>query len=62
MRSELTSSASAAFLASRYVAIDPTAIAINRQDEKNWMATMNVTKDQLRAAPEYKWQSEWRKR
>jgi PRC-barrel domain len=49
-------------IGTRYVAIDPKAIAINRQDEKNWTATMNVNKDQLRAAPEYKWQSEWRKR
>ena len=49
-------------IGTRYVAIDPKAIKFNRQDEKNWRATMNVTKDQLRAAPEYKWQSEWRKR
>jgi hypothetical protein len=49
-------------IGTRYVAIDPKAIQINRQDERNWTATMNVNKDQLRAAPEYKWQSEWRKR
>jgi PRC-barrel domain len=49
-------------IGTRYVAIDPKAISVRRQDEKNWTATMNVNKDQLRAAPEYKWQSEWRKR
>lgn len=49
-------------IGTRYVAIDPKAITFDRQDEKNWTATMNVNKDQLRAAPEYKWQSEWRKR
>ena len=49
-------------IGTRYVAVDPKAITFNRQDEKNWIATMNVNKDQLRAAPEYKWQSEWRKR
>src|SRR5215207_5875586 len=49
-------------MGTRYVAIDPKAINFNRQDEKNWVAVMNTNKDQLRAAPEYKWQSEWRKR
>jgi len=49
-------------IGTRYVAIDPKSISITRQDERNWTATMNVNKDQLRAAPEYKWNSEWRKR
>jgi PRC-barrel domain protein len=49
-------------LGTRYVAIDPKAVTLNRQDEKNWKATMKVNKDQLKAAPEYKWSSEWRKR
>ena len=49
-------------MGTRHVAIDPKAITFNRQDEKNWVATMNTNKDQLRAAPEYKWNSEWRKR
>jgi hypothetical protein len=44
------------------VAIDPKAVALIRQDEKTWKATMNANKDQLRAAPEYKYESEWRKR
>jgi PRC-barrel domain len=49
-------------MGTRYVAIDPKAVALARQDEKNWKATMNANKDQLRAAPEYKYESEWRKR
>jgi hypothetical protein len=49
-------------MGTRYVAIDPKAVALARQDEKNWKATMNANKDQLKAAPEYKYESEWRKR
>ena len=49
-------------MGTRYVAIDPKAVTLTRQDEKNWKATMNANKDQLRAAPEYKYESEWRKR
>ena len=49
-------------MGTRYVAIDPKAVTLTRQDEKTWKATMNANKDQLRAAPEYKYKSEWRKR
>ncbi len=49
-------------MGTRYVAIDPKAVTLARQDEKNWKATMNANKDQLKAAPEYKYESEWRKR
>jgi hypothetical protein len=49
-------------IGTRYVAIDHKAVTVTRQDEKNWKATMNANKDQLRAAPEYKYDSEWRKR
>ena len=45
----------------RYVAIVPKAVALKRQDERNWKATINANKDQLRAAPEYKWELKWRK-
>ena len=48
-------------MGTRYVAIDPKAVTLTRQDEKNWKATMNANKDQLKAAPEYKYESEWRK-
>jgi PRC-barrel domain len=49
-------------MGTRNVAIDPKAVTLTRQDEKTWKATMNANKDQLRAAPEYKYESEWRKR
>jgi sporulation protein YlmC with PRC-barrel domain len=49
-------------MGTKYVAIDPEAVMLARQDEKTWKATMNATKDQLKAAPEYKYESEWRKR
>ena len=49
-------------MGTKYVAIDPKAVMLARQDEKTWNATMNATKDQLKAAPEYKYESEWRKR
>jgi hypothetical protein len=49
-------------MGTRYVAIDPKAVTLTRQDEKTWKAAMNANKDQLRAAPEYKYESEWRKR
>ena len=49
-------------MGTKYVAIDPKAVMLTRQDEKTWKATMNATKDQLKAAPEYKYESEWRKR
>jgi hypothetical protein len=49
-------------MGTKYVAIDPKAVTLTRQDEKTWKATMNANKDQLKAAPEYKYESEWRKR
>jgi PRC-barrel domain len=48
-------------IGTKYVAIDPKAVALARQDEKTWKASMNANKDQLKAAPEYKYQSEWKK-
>jgi hypothetical protein len=48
-------------MGTKYVAIDPNAVTLTRQDEKTWKATMNANKDQLKAAPEYKYESEWRK-
>ena len=35
-------------MGTRYVAIDPKAVTLARQDEKNWKATMNANKDQLK--------------
>ncbi len=43
-------------LGSKYVVLDPDSVNV-RYDEgaKQWKATMDVTKDQLNAAPEYKY-------
>ena len=49
-------------MGTKYVAIDPRAVVLTHQDEKTWKATMNATKDQLKAAPQYKYESQWRKR
>ena len=40
-------------IGTKYVAIDPSALTIARVDDKTLKATIDTTKDQLRAAPEY---------
>ena len=40
-------------IGAKYVAIDPTAIKLGRGDNDTLKATIDTTKDQLRAAPEY---------
>jgi hypothetical protein len=44
-----------------YVVVRPSAISFNAKDNK-WHATMNVNADQLKAAPEYKYSSNSRRR
>lgn len=45
----------------RYVAVQPSSLSINYDESaKKWKATANTTKDQLRAAPEFKYHSKWR--
>lgn len=47
-------------LGSKYVVVDPAGVSV-RYDEgaKEWKATMNITKDQLTAAPEYKYEGKF---
>jgi sporulation protein YlmC with PRC-barrel domain len=40
-------------IGAKYVAIDPTAIKVSRGENDALKATIDTTKDQLRAAPEY---------
>ncbi len=40
-------------LGSKYVAVDPSVLTLNRTDDKTLQARIDTTKDQLRAAPEY---------
>ena len=40
----------------RYVAVSPSSVKVRYDDKNNkWMATMNTTKDALKAAPEFKY-------
>ena len=40
----------------RYVAVSPSSVNIRHDDKNNkWVATMNTTKDALKAAPEFKY-------
>jgi sporulation protein YlmC with PRC-barrel domain len=44
----------------RYVAVDTGSVAVKYDaGAKKWRATMNATKDQLKAAPEFKYEGEW---
>ncbi len=47
-------------MGTHYVAVDPGAIAVKYDaSNKVWRATMNATKDQLKAAPEFKYGGQW---
>ena len=44
----------------RYVAVNPDAVAVAYDaGAKTWRATMNGTKDELKAAPEFKYTGQW---
>jgi hypothetical protein len=43
-----------------YVAVDAASVKIKYDmGDKKWHANMNATKDQLKAAPEFKYEGEW---
>ncbi len=47
-------------MGTHYVAVDPDAVMVNYDAQnKVWKATMNATKDQLKSAPEFKYQGQW---
>ncbi|RBP03754.1 PRC-barrel domain protein [Roseiarcus fermentans] len=47
-------------MGTHYVAVDPGAVAITYDDSnKTWRAAMNASKDQLKAAPEFKYDGRW---
>ncbi len=47
-------------MGSRYVAVDTGSVAIKYDTaDKKWHANMDATKDQLKAAPEFKYEGEW---
>jgi sporulation protein YlmC with PRC-barrel domain len=47
-------------MGTRYVAVNPDALVVSYDAQnKVWKATMNATKDQLKAAPEFKYGGQW---
>ncbi len=46
----------------RYVAVDPSSISIRYMESENkWHAAMNADLDQLKAAPEFRYEGKWRR-
>jgi sporulation protein YlmC with PRC-barrel domain len=46
----------------RYVAVDPSAISIRyTEGENKWQATMNADLEQLRSAPEFRYEGKWKR-
>nr|WP_091678739.1 PRC-barrel domain-containing protein [Methylocapsa palsarum] len=44
-----------------YVAVEPSSVAVGYDAAKGkWAARMNATKDQLKGAPEFKYQGRWK--
>jgi sporulation protein YlmC with PRC-barrel domain len=47
-------------MGTRYVAVDPGSVNVQYDGTaKKWRATMNATKDELKNAPEFKYQGQW---
>ncbi len=47
-------------MGTHYVAVNPGAVMVSYDEQnKSWKATMNATKDQLKAAPEFKYGGQW---
>ncbi|HEY1944688.1 MAG TPA: PRC-barrel domain-containing protein [Roseiarcus sp.] len=47
-------------IGTHYVAVQPESVMIRYDaNAKTWRATMNATKDQLKAAPEFKYGGQW---
>ncbi|KRE17571.1 photosystem reaction center subunit H [Bosea sp. Root483D1] len=46
----------------RYVVVTPSAVnVVYSENDKKWTATMDTTKDALKAAPEFKYEGRWSK-
>ena len=46
----------------RYVAVDPSSISVRYTESENrWQATMNARPDQLKSAPEFRYEGKWRR-
>ena len=46
----------------RYIAVDPSSISIKyTESEKAWKATLNAKADQLKLAPEFRYEGKWKR-
>ncbi|HEX2137016.1 MAG TPA: PRC-barrel domain-containing protein [Microvirga sp.] len=46
----------------RYVAVDPSSISIRyTEGENTWRATLNAKVDQLKSAPEFRYEGKWKR-
>jgi sporulation protein YlmC with PRC-barrel domain len=46
----------------RYVAVDPSSISIRYMEGENkWHASMNADLDQLKSAPEFRYEGKWKR-
>jgi hypothetical protein len=46
----------------RYIAVDPSSISIKYSEGENkWKATLNAKIDQLKAAPEFRYEGKWKR-
>ena len=49
-------------LGERYVIVRPSAVKVSYTENDNkWHAVMNATKDQLKIAPEFKYEGRWKR-
>lgn len=49
-------------LGERYVIVRPSAVKVAyNETDKRWTAMMDATKDQLKAAPEFKYEGRWKR-
>ncbi len=47
-------------MGTHYVAVDPDAVTVKYDpSDKTWHANMSATKDELKAAPEFKYEGQW---
>jgi sporulation protein YlmC with PRC-barrel domain len=46
----------------RFVAVDPSSISIRfAEGENKWTANLNATTDQLKSAPEFRYEGKWKR-
>ena len=46
----------------RYIAVDPSSISIRYTEaDRTWKATLNAGIDQLKAAPEFRYEGKWKR-